>query len=109
MDELAKKRFEKIAKGIAFNLQMGKQAVSDMNAAAASLEVLLTQYLEGLQRVTGMTRDIERIEHEIRVSWKTFEEPEIVAAIDAAFDHFDTASVALARLVDAVPKDDPSA
>lgn len=103
MDDLSRKRFEKIAQTIALNLVKGKQAITDLMAAVTAIEALLLQYVDGLERITGPTAAIKSIRREVEVAWKVFEDPNVFAGIDAALDHFDTAAEALLKLVNDLP------
>ncbi len=104
VNELAKRRFERMAGLIATAQNRYEEHMRGLNKEAAELERLLSSFIHDLERTGGVTTETTRIRSEVQAALKVFEDPHVIPALDAANQHFDTAAVELAQLVEALPK-----
>jgi hypothetical protein len=104
MDELARKRFDRVTASVARNLAQYDKALMELNEAALTLEALLNTQIDMIERASGENATTLKIRSEIAEAWKVFNDVTAVPAIEAVLQHFDTASVELGELVGALPK-----
>ncbi len=104
LDEIAKRRFHRIAGQIGKAQNRLESHIRGLHGEAGTLSRLLEDYLEGLERITGVTPETARIRHEIETALAVFADPRVVPAIDAVQQHLDIAATELAQLVGALPK-----
>lgn len=104
VDELARRRFERIANRIAKNESVYEEAMRDLNGAIHMLEIDLIDYLDNLERVTGVIPETKRIREEIEHAWKIFNDMKLIPAVDAVLQTFSEASVSLAQLIGALDR-----
>lgn len=104
IDELAKRRFERIAGLIASAQVRYEEHMRGINNEAAELERLLRDFIAGLEKINGPTTESTKISNELDAALNIFVDPQVMSALDAANQYFDTAAIELAQLVSALPK-----
>lgn len=110
MDLLMKKRFEKLASGLAGRFTDLEAAFTRLNRANLDLEAQLLQCLTDVERVTGETKETKGLHAQLEAMHKIFEgeeeKPDVNTMIKAAIQAYSDIAESIAKMVEALPRKD---
>jgi|GEM_PF-3636584 len=111
MDELAKRRFDRLADIIGKNLDQYNEGLVILSRSILTLKATLEAYMDGLERVANDTEQYEKIKEmraELERVWQNFNADTAMPAIEAVLPDIGKVAESIGVLVNAIPvkKDD---